>query len=94
MPVVFIDAVYRFALKSANGYTVLATPTAKSFTLEDSVARLPYKVEFYKAGESTPFETRDGWMSYHSEKDTRTALDIEFPEPKNSVAQELDDIMK
>jgi hypothetical protein len=94
MPVVFIDAIYRFDLESTEGYTVTATPTAKSFTLEDSVARLPYKVEFYKAGESTPFETRDGWMNYHTEEDTRTALDIEFPEPKGSATQELDDIMK
>jgi hypothetical protein len=94
MPVAFIDAVYRFDLKSANGYTVLATPTAKSFTLEDSVARLPYKVEFYKPGESTPFETRDGWMSYHSDEDIRTRLDIELPEPQGSAVQELDDLMK
>jgi hypothetical protein len=92
--VLFIDAVYRFDLKSADGYTVLVTPTAKSFTLEDGAARLPYKAEFYRPGESTPFQTRDGWMSYHSDEDTHTALNIDFPEPKASAAQELDDLMK
>lgn len=94
MPVLFIDAVYRFDLESANGYTVVVTPTAKSFTLEGGYARLPYKAEFYKPGESTPFQTRDGWMSYHSDEDTHTALNIDFPEPQGSAAQELDDIMK
>lgn len=94
MPVLFIDAVYRFDLESANGYTVVVTPTAKSFTLEGGYARLPYKAEFYKPGELTPFQTRDGWMSYHSDEDTHTGLNIDFPEPKGSAAQELDDLMK
>ena len=94
MPVLFIDAVYRFDLQSASGYTVSVTPTAKSFTLEEDFARLPYKAEYYRPGESTPFQTRDGWMSYWSEKDTTTALNIDFPEPEGSAAQELDNIMK
>ena len=94
VPVLFIDAVYRFDLKSADGYTVTITPTAKSFTLEDGFARLPYKAEYSKPGESTPFQTRDGLMSYWSEEDTHTALNIDFPEPEGSAAQELDGIMK
>jgi hypothetical protein len=94
MPVLFIDAVYRFDLKSANGYTVLVTPTAPSFTLEGDFARLPYKAEFYRPGESTPFQTRKGWMSYNSDKDTTIALNIDFPEPEGAAAQELDNLMK
>lgn len=50
MPVAFIDAVYRFELKSADGVTVKVTPTEKTFSLEGSAAKAGYQVEFYNDG--------------------------------------------
>ena len=92
MPVAFVDAVYRFDLKAANGHTVTVTPTAKSFTVDDKMARLEYKTEFFKPGEKTPFETRVGQMTFTVEEDARTTLDVALPEPKGSAAQELEEI--
>jgi len=94
MPVVFVDAVYRFDLKSANGYTVKVTPMAKSFTVDDKMASLAYRAEFYKPGETTPFQTREGSMRYPSGEDTRTRLDIELPEPDGLAQKELDDVTR
>ena len=94
MPVVFIDAVYRFDLKSPNGYTVKVTPIEKSFTLDDRFASLKYRAEFYKTGESAPFQTREGTMRYQPSEDTRTRLDIEMPEPESGAAKELNDLMQ
>jgi len=101
VPVVFIDVVYRFDLKSPNGYTVKATPLAKSFTVDDrpegrsfNTATLPYKVEFFKPGETAPFETREGSMRYMSDQDRGSRLDIEMPEPEKGAAKELDELMK
>lgn len=94
MPVVFIDMVYRFDLKSADGYTVKVTPMAKSFAVDDKWASLAYKAEFYKPGETTPFQTRDGSMRYRPDEDTRTRLDIELPEPEGSAEKQLDEISR
>jgi hypothetical protein len=94
MPVVFIDGVYRFDLRSANGFTVKVSPMAKSFTVDDKNAALEYKAEFFKPGETTPFQTRAGSMNYVAEEDTRTRLDINLPEPDGSAAKELDEITR
>jgi len=94
MPVIFIDTVYRFDLRSANGFTVKVSPLAKSFTVDDKKAALQYKAEFFKPGETTPFQTRAGSMDYFPDEDTSTRLDISLPEPDGAAAKDLGEITK
>jgi hypothetical protein len=94
MPVVFIDTVYRFDLKSANGITVKVAPMAKSFTVDDRKAALEYKAEFFKPGATTPFETRVASMDFSPDEDTRTRLDISLREPGGSAKKDMEAISK
>ena len=64
--VALVDTLYRFDLRSPNGYTVKVAPVEKTFTIDDNKrARVRYQAEFYKPGESTPFETRTGDQSFN-----------------------------
>ena len=92
VPVAFIDTVYRFDLKSANGITVKATPTAKTFTIEGKTASLKYQVEFYKPGEAKPFETRVGTMNWYDGDEPRSRLDISLTEQTGSAEAEIEEI--
>jgi hypothetical protein len=63
--VALVDTLYRFDLKSPNGYTIKVTPVEKTFTiLENRTARVKYQAEFYKPGTTTPFETIVGDESF------------------------------
>jgi len=94
IPVAFIDATYRFDLKSANGITIKASPAARTFTIDaaNKNATLAYHVEFYKPGESKPFETRVGTMSYTAGDDPRTRLDISLTEAASSAQAEYEEL--
>jgi hypothetical protein len=92
VPVAFIDTVYRFDLTSANGITVKAIPAAKSFTIEGTRATLRYQVEFYRAGEPKPFETRVATMSYNASDEPRARLDLPLIEADSSAKVEYDAI--
>jgi hypothetical protein len=87
VPVAFIDTVYRLELKSADGITVKATPTAASFSLEHGGATLPYHVEFYKGGQATPFETLKGSMDFSQMEDPRLRLDIQLEQEGGELEQ-------
>ena len=63
--VALVDTFYRFDLKSPNGYTVKIAPIEKTFTIEDNKrAHVKYQAEFYKPGESKPFETVTGNQTF------------------------------
>src|SRR5205085_11098112 len=63
--VALVDTFYRFDLKSPNGYTVKIVPIEKTFTMEDNkTAHVKYQAEFYKPGESKPFETVTGNQTF------------------------------
>jgi hypothetical protein len=92
VPVAFIDAVYRFDLKSANGFTVKVIPAAKTFTVEGINATLRYQLEFYRPGEPKPFDTRVGTMRHNASDDPRTRLDISLSEPPPPAQAEFEEI--
>jgi hypothetical protein len=92
VPVAFIDAVYQFDLKSANGFTVKVIPAAKTFNIERTNATLSYRLEFFKPGETKPFETRGGTLRFNASDDPRLRLDIqltELPSPAQAEYEAL-----
>ena len=92
VPVAFLDAVYRFDLKSANGFMVKAIPAAKTFTIEGTRATLGYQVEFFKPGETKPFETRVGTTSHSVSDNLKSQIEISLSEPASSAAAEYEAI--
>lgn len=91
----FVDTVYRFELKGPNGLTVRIVPTEKTFTIADNKnASLKYQADFYRPGETRPFETRVGSMDYGADDDPRTRLDISLREPDVSWQREMEEIGK
>jgi hypothetical protein len=94
IPVAFIDAIYSFDLKSANGTVIKASPAAKTFTIDDANrnATLAYQVQFYRAGEAKPFETRVGTMRYPAGEEPRARLDISLTEPAGSAQAEYEEL--
>ena len=53
-----MDTLYRFDLRSRDGYTIRVAPVEHTFMiLESRFASLKYQAEFYKPGETKPFET-------------------------------------
>jgi hypothetical protein len=96
-----VDTLYRFDLKSPNGYTVKVAPVEKTFTISDNIyATVKYQAEFYKPGESKPFETVTGDQTFHVgdapyESHTPYArLDITFNQSTTSPQAEMEDISK
>ena len=98
VPVAFIDMIYRFELKAADGLTIKLTPIDKTFeiTNEDRDARLWYQAEFYKPGEPKPFETRKGSMFFQASSDPQSRLDISIGDSltTKTAMQEMDEIGK
>jgi hypothetical protein len=89
----FVDTLYRFELQGPSGLTVRIVPTEKTFTIADNKnATLKYQADFYRPGESKPFETRVGTMRYNADDDPRARLDIPLHEPESSAQKELEEI--
>jgi hypothetical protein len=64
--VALVDTLYRFDLKSPKGYTVKVVPIEKTYTVADNKrANVKYQAEFYKPGESKPFETVTGYQTFY-----------------------------
>ena len=94
-----VDTLYRFDLKSPNGYTIKVAPVEKTFTiLENRTARVKYQAEFYKPGEAKPFETVIGDETFdarnapHESHTPYTRLDIEFAYSTTSPQAEIEAI--
>ena len=98
VPVAFIDTVYGFEFKTADGLVIKLTPLDKTFAItnEDRDARLMYQAEFYKPGESKPFETRSASMFFQRDSDPQLRMDIGIGDSltTKSGQQEMDEIGK
>jgi hypothetical protein len=96
LAVAFIDAVYRFDLKSAAGVVVKITPLEKSFTIDETQkhARLKYQGEFYKPGAVKPFETMTGFEEYENTSEAPSHLDIGFDQSTDSPEAEMEELSR
>lgn len=98
VPVAFIDTIYRFEFKAADGLTIKLTPLEKTFALtnEDRDARLQYQAEFYKPGEVKPFEIRSASMLFMQSQEPQLRLDVGIGDSltTKSATQEMDEIGK
>ena len=99
--VALVDTLYRFDLKSPNGYTVKVTPVEKTFTISDNAhAKVTYQAEFYKPGESKPFETATGDQNFYVGNDPLEShtpyarLDIGIYQSTTSPQAEIEDLSK
>jgi hypothetical protein len=84
-----------FDLKSPNGYTVKVSPLEKTFRIEDNnYARVKYQGEFYKPGETKPFETVTGEQTFsaRNEANETGALAISLHQSTTSPEAEMDAI--
>jgi hypothetical protein len=99
--VALVDTLYRFDLKSPNGYTVKIAPVEKTFTIRDNkFANVKYQAEFYKPGEAKPFETVTGDQTFYVgdaplESHTPYArLEISLDQSTSSPQAEIEAISK
>lgn len=99
--VALVETFYRFDLKSPNGYVVKVAPLEKAFTIRDNkFATVKYRGEFYKPGESTPFETLDGDQTFdagdepHASRTPYAGLEISFDHSTTSPQAELERLSK
>ena len=98
--VAVVDTFYRFDLKSPDGYTIKITPLARTFTIDNVHASAKYQAEFYKPGQTTPFETVTGDQTFDPGKgpfESHTPyarLDIDFDKSAGSPQAELEELNK
>ena len=98
--VAVVETFYRFDLKSPDGYTIKITPLEKTFTVDDVHASAEYQAEFYKPGETKPFQTVIGDQTFDPGKgpfDSHTPyarLDISFDKSAGSPEVELEALQK
>jgi hypothetical protein len=98
--VALVDTFYRFDLKSPDGYTIKITPLEKTFTIDNVHASAKYQAEFYKPGETKPFETLTGDQTFdpgNSPFESHTPyarLDIELDKSAGSPQAELEELNK
>jgi hypothetical protein len=98
--VALVDTFYRFDLKSPDGYTVKITPLEKTFTIDNVHASAKYQAEFYKLGQTTPFQTVTGDQSFDPGKgpfESHTPyarIDIGFDKSAGSPEAELEALNK
>ena len=97
--VALVETLYRFDLKSPNGYTVKIAPVDKTFTISDNKhAQVKYQAEFYKPGEARPFETVTGYQTFdagdapHESRTPYARLDISFDQSTTSPQAEMEEI--
>lgn len=57
---VVVGATQTYDLTATNGWKVKLTPQAPQFAVDGKEASLPYLVEYFKSGETRPFETASG----------------------------------
>ncbi len=93
--VTFIDAVYRLDLRSASGTVVKVTPLERTFTLDPSQRRaeVKYQAEFFKSGQTTPFETMNGTQNFESSDELSTHFDIGLTESVSSPEAAIEALM-
>lgn len=57
---IFVGVPRAYTLTAKNGWTVKLTPAAQQFALDRRAAKVGYKAEYFKPGETKPFETTTG----------------------------------
>ncbi|MGG7379637.1 hypothetical protein ACQ7B2_13095, partial [Escherichia coli] len=57
-------------------------------------ARLKYQGEFYKPGETKPFETLTGFMDFNDRSEAPSHLDIGFEHSTSSPEAEMEELGK
>lgn len=67
---VFIGAPQAYSLEASNRWTVTLTPEAAVFTVSEREARVAYKAQFFKPGETAPFETTSGALALEASNTT------------------------
>jgi len=98
--VAVVDTFYRFDLRSPDGYTITITPLERTFTIDNVHATAKYQAEFYKAGQTKPFETLTGDQTFDPGKapfESHTPyarLDFEFDTSAGSPQAELEALGK
>jgi hypothetical protein len=98
--VAVVDTFYRFDLRSPDGYTIKITPLERTFTIDNVHASAKYQAEFFRPGETKPFETVTGDQTFDPGKgpfESHTPyarLDIEFDKSAASPQAELEALNK
>jgi hypothetical protein len=93
-PAVFVNTMYAYDLKAGNGWTIKASPEAKTYTRKDSNASVQYQVTFYKAGESKPFETMNGTFNLSPGYGPGADMSVSLNEAASGAMAELTEIQK
>jgi hypothetical protein len=64
---IFIGTPQAYTLTAAkNGWTIQLTPDAKDFAVDTREAKVGYKAEYFKRGETKPFETATGTLTLNA----------------------------
>jgi hypothetical protein len=74
---VAIGGRYEWTMSIANGWKVIARPPAGKSCVTGSSAGQAYDMQFYKAGESGPFETRKATLFYNLYDSENYSFNIE-----------------
>jgi hypothetical protein len=96
LPVAFVDAVYRIDLKSPDGTMVKVAPREKTFTIDAARtnAQVAYQAQFFRPGETTPFETVNGEQHFNSLDEDRAHFEIGFSQYADSPQAEIEELSK
>jgi hypothetical protein len=73
---VFVGSPPTFELAATNGWAVKVVPKDKAFAISEGSATVPYVAEFFKPGESTPFETASGTWTIEGSRGPTTDLSL------------------
>lgn len=94
LAVAFIDAVYRIDLMSPTGIKVTVTPLERSFAMDPAGknARLRYRAEFYRPGETKPFQTLIGIQDFSSDEHASAHFDVSFNHAADSPQEQLENL--
>ncbi len=65
-----IGGTYEWAMDAANGWKITGRPTAGKSCDAGSSDGMPYEVQFFRAGESTPFEKRPATLYFSQYEST------------------------
>lgn len=91
---VFVNAMYSYDLKANNGWTIKASPEAKTYTRKETNASVQYQVTFYKAGDARPFETMNGTFGLSPGHGPGADMSVSLHAAESGAMAELMEIQK
>jgi hypothetical protein len=94
--VALVEAVYRLELHSADGITARVTPLERTFTIDEPQmnAKVKYQADFFRSGETKPFNTVTGFQSFSIGDEPSSHFDIGLGQDAASPQAQLDEINK